>query len=134
MNHPVILFDGICNLCNRFVSIIIHIDKKKKFSFSSLQSAEAKILIKSANLPEGLSYDPDTVILINDGEVFFKSDAILKIAEQLAFPWKALYWFRILPLSFRDWIYRFIAKNRYQWFGKRKSCMIPSEEIKDRFI
>jgi predicted DCC family thiol-disulfide oxidoreductase YuxK len=134
MNHPVILFDGICKLCNRFVSIVIRIDKKKIFRFSPLQSTEAKLLINSINLPENLSHDPDTVILIIDDKAFFRSDAVLKIAKHLPYPWKELFWFRFLPLSFRNWIYNFVAKNRYQWFGKRTSCILPSENIIDRFI
>jgi len=131
---PVILFDGVCNLCNGFVNFVIKIDKKAKIKFLPLQSPKAKSLLNKFPGNEILIYDLSTVILIENGNLYFKSDAVLRCASYLLFPWKAFKFFRFVPVRFRNVIYNFIAKNRYAWFGKKAHCMVPSPEIQKRFI
>lgn len=126
-----ILFDGVCNLCNASVNFVIKHDKKAQFLFASFQSDAAKEIMLHFNL-ENLK--EDTVILVEGNKVFDKSTAALKIAKRLDGGFKAFYAFIIVPKFFRDWIYDFTAKNRYRWFGKRESCMIPSPELKNRFL
>ncbi|MFT7249389.1 MAG: putative DCC family thiol-disulfide oxidoreductase YuxK [Psychromonas sp.] len=123
----LILFDGVCNLCNGFVNFIIDNDKKHQFKFASLQSDYAKRLLKDrANLLES--------VVFYDGKTFFeKSDAVFKIAENLpGYIWFTV--FRFIPKGLRDVVYTLIAKNRYKVFGQRKSCRIPTPELKNRFL
>lgn len=129
-NSKLILFDGVCNLCNGFVQFVIKNDKKKLFKFGSLQSANSKSILLNLGVEQNLK----TVILIADGVAYFKSDAALQILKQLKFPFKILYIFIIVPRFIRNWVYDFIAKNRYKFFGKKDTCMVPSQELKERFI
>ena len=130
-NKSIILFDGVCNLCNASVNFVIKHDKKAQFLFASFQSDAAKEILLQFNLE---NLNEDTVILVEGINVYDKSTAALKIAKRLDGGFKAFYAFIIVPEFFRNWIYAFIAKNRYQLFGKRESCMIPSSEIKNRFL
>jgi predicted DCC family thiol-disulfide oxidoreductase YuxK len=132
--HPVILFDGVCNLCNGFVQFVIKRDKQGIFKFSALNSKVAAELLSKLNdgrLPAEL---PDTVVLIMDGQIFLKSEAAIRILKKL----KGLKWlgtiYRFFPLKFRDWIYDFVASRRYRWFGRKDHCMIPSPETANRFL
>ena len=132
-NHkPVlILFDGVCNLCNGLVQFIIRRDPKGKFKFASLQSDVGRSLLKQFNI------DPDllhSIVVIDNGVAFQRSDAVLRIANYLGGGWKMLVAFNILPKFFRDAIYNVVATNRYRIFGKKDSCMIPTPELKERFI
>ena len=131
LDKPVILFDGVCNLCNASVQFIIKRDSKKKFMFSSLQSDAAQAILLQYNL-ENLDFN--TIILIEDGMIYDKSTAILKIFRKLSSIFKLAYVFIIVPKFIRDFIYNIISKNRYKWFGKRDTCMIPTEELKSRFL
>ena len=133
MNHdkPIILFDGVCNLCNTSVQFIIKRDSKKNFMFSSLQSDAGQAILLQNNL-ENLDFD--TIILLEDGIVYDKSTAILKIIRRLSGFYKFGYIFIMVPKFIRDFVYKIIAKNRYKWFGKRDTCMIPTEELKLRFL
>jgi len=129
--NSIILFDGFCNLCNSSVNFILKHDKKKKFIFTSLQSDATKEIllqftIKKINL--------DSIILIENGKVYEKSTAALKILKHLYDGSQLLYAFIVLPKFIRDWVYTIIAQNRYKWFGKKEQCMIPTEEIKSRFL
>ena len=127
----VILFDGVCNLCNGAVQFIIKRDKTSKFLFASLQSDFGQSQLQKFGL------DPSelhSIIALDNGKFFERSDAALRIASGLAQPWPMLGVFRILPRFFRDWIYDLISKNRYKMFGKRESCMIPTPELKGRFV
>jgi predicted DCC family thiol-disulfide oxidoreductase YuxK len=127
----VILFDGFCNLCNGAVLFVIKRDKKVKFSFASLQSSFGQIQLKQY----GLSSDElSTIVLLKDGRIFTKSTAALEIAKNLDGLWPAFYFFRIVPPLIRNFVYDFIAQNRYRWFGKWEVCMIPTPELKARFI
>lgn len=129
VKHPLILFDGICNLCNKTVDFIISHDQKKQFRFVALQSdAGKKVIEKYAISPE-----TDSVILILNNEIFFESEAAMEIARFLSFPWKSVLFFKVIPKNWRDKIYRWIAKNRYRWFGKKNSCRIPTPKEKMYF-
>jgi predicted DCC family thiol-disulfide oxidoreductase YuxK len=130
-HKKIILFDGLCNLCNGSVQFIIKRDSKNLFRFSSLQSAFGSKQLSGFGLSANELY---SIILINKGTYLQKSDAALEIAKNLQQPWPLLYAFKIVPRFFRDWIYDLIAKNRYLWFGKKDSCMIPTQELKSRFI
>jgi len=130
-NKSIIIFDGVCNLCNASVNFVIKNDKKEQFLFASFQSDAAKEILLHFNLK---NLNGGTVILVEGQKVYEKSTAVLKIAKRLDGPFKAFYAFFIVPKIFRDWVYDFIAKNRYRWFGKRESCMMPSPELKNRFL
>ncbi|KPM47836.1 thiol-disulfide oxidoreductase DCC family protein [Jiulongibacter sediminis] len=127
----VILFDGVCNLCNSFVQFIIKEDRQSVFRFASLQSDYAKKKLDQKSFDTS---KVDSVILITEeDQVLIKSDAALAILKQLPrFSW--LYFFRFLPLILRDWVYDFTARNRYRWFGKRRECMIPTPELRSLFL
>jgi len=132
-NHkPVlILFDGVCNLCNGLVQFIIRRDPKARFKFASLQSEVGRSLLKQFNV------DPDllhSIVVIDNDVAFQRSDAALRIANYLGGGWKILNAFNILPKFFRDACYKVVAANRYRIFGKKDSCMIPAPELKERFI
>jgi len=129
--NNVIIFDGVCNLCNWTVQFIIKRDKKNIFKFLPMQSEKAIELFKKYNLD---FTNLDTVVLIRDKDVFFQSDAALEISSNFDYPWKVFYFFIFIPKFVRDWVYDFIAKHRYNWFGKRETCMIPAGDIKSRFL
>jgi len=127
----VILFDGVCNLCNGFVKFIIKRDKKGIFKFAALQSAYGKGLIEHFKIAgNGL----DTVLLYDGKQVFTRSDASIKILCLLGGIWSASLVFVALPRFMRNGIYNFIAKKRYKLFGKQENCMVPTDEIKSRFL
>jgi predicted DCC family thiol-disulfide oxidoreductase YuxK len=128
--NPIILFDGVCNLCNGTVDFLLKHDSKKQFRFASIQSEAAQLLFRKFQIPA----ETDSVILIKSNKVYFESDAAIEIAGMLSFPWKMVAVFRIIPKKMRDNIYRRIAKNRYRWFGKRDICRIPAPMEKDSFI
>jgi len=130
-SKPTILFDGVCNLCNGFVQFIIVRDKKRYFRFASLQSD----YVASLNLDaENLISDMNTVILLENGHIYTKSAAVLRIIRHLRFPYPIAYMFIIIPSSIRDFVYNWISRNRYKWFGKREACMIPTPDLLDRFL
>ncbi|MDO9037675.1 MAG: DCC1-like thiol-disulfide oxidoreductase family protein [Lutibacter sp.] len=130
-NKSIILFDGVCNLCNASVNFVIKHDKKAQFLFASFQSDAAKEILLHFNLK---NLNGGTVILVEGQKVYDKSTAALKIAKRLDDGFKAFYAFIIVPKFFRDWIYDIIAKNRYHWFGKKESCLIPSAKLRNRFL
>ena len=130
-SHPIVLFDGICNLCNTSVRFLLTYNKKANLFFCPLQSAKAKQLLDSLNW-EGERVN--SLIFIENKQVYIKSEAAFKISRHLVYPWKVIYHFRHIPKVFCDWCYDIIAQNRYSWFGKKQFCMIPKKEWKDRFI
>ncbi len=130
--YPVVYFDGVCNLCNQSVQVIIRNDKQKKFRFASLQSEAGKKLLTS--MVTGGKPPPDSIILSYQGKILFKSEAALRIARILGGGWNILYSTIILPRFLRDAVYDLIARNRYRWFGKKDSCMIPTPELRSRFL
>lgn len=127
--QPVVFFDGICNLCNGFVQFLIKNDIKGELSFASLQSEIGKRLIQSHSFLENC----DSVVLYSNNSVSVKSDAALEILSKLPM-WKWTKVFKVFPRVFRNWVYDFIARNRFKFFGKRPECMIPTPELKSRFI
>ena len=130
-NHPILLFDGVCNLCNGAVQLIIQRDPDGIFRFASLQSAAARQVL--TQFPEAPT-DISTIILVERGRLFTKSDAALRTARYLSGAWPALYSFIIVPRPIRNAIYDWVARNRYQWFGKKDKCMIPTPGLKNRFL
>ena len=129
---PVILFDGVCNLCNGFVQFVIARDPAGRFSFGALQSAAAQRLL--AAMPAPAAPLPDSVILVEDGRLWMRSDAALLVARRLTFPWALAYAFIVVPRPLRDWVYDWVARNRYRWFGKRDVCMVPTPALRSRFL
>jgi predicted DCC family thiol-disulfide oxidoreductase YuxK len=128
----IILFDGVCNLCNSSVLFVIKRDKKDIFRFSALQSTAGQALVKERGIN---TEEVDSIILIEPQIAYYtKSDAALKIAKSLSGGWPLLGIFLGLPKGFRDWVYDWVARNRYQWFGKKDSCMIPTEALKGKFL
>jgi len=129
-NQPVIFFDGICNLCNASVQFVIEHDKENYFNFSALQGDYAKNVLAEFNIvPENL----DSILLLENGKLYTKSTSALRVARKLNGFWPLLYGFIIIPKFIRDWVYDFIAKNRYKWWGKQESCWVPTPELKSRF-
>jgi predicted DCC family thiol-disulfide oxidoreductase YuxK len=132
MKTYIVLFDGICNLCNSTVQFIIKRDKNNVFKFSSLQSEFGQNFLKVRNLS---STDFNSIILYEPGVAYYtKSTAILKIVQKLGFPYKILSVFLLIPSPIRDSIYSLLSKNRYHLFGKKDSCMVPTPENKKKFI
>ncbi len=129
--ESVILFDGWCNLCNSSVQFILRFDKKRKFKFASLQSDSAKELEVLTKIN---SSNSNSIVLILGDKYYLKSSAAVRIAKELSFPINLLYIFILVPPVMRDAIYSLIAKNRYSWFGKRPSCTLQSEELKERLL
>lgn len=127
-SRPVLFFDGVCNLCNSSVQWIIRHDREAKFLFAPLQSAAG------AEAKRALSKDLDSIILRHEGRYFTKSEAALRIAALLGRPWSLLSALKILPSGLRNSLYDFIARNRYRWFGKKESCMLPTPALKQRFL
>jgi len=127
----IIFFDGVCNLCNSSVNFIIKRDKRNKFKFAVFQSDIGKELLIKHNY---YSKNFDTLVLLKDNTIHTKSTAALLISKELNSFWKLFYIFIIIPKFLRDFIYLYISRNRYKWFGKKDSCMLPSSEIKSRFL
>lgn len=129
--HPVILFDGVCNLCNSSVQFVIRRDKKGSFRFASLQGRSGQQYLQQYHLPVDAF---NSFVLIENNKVYTRSTAALRVARQLGGGWKLLYGFIVIPRFIRDAVYNLVAKNRYRWFGKKEACMIPSPELKARFL
>jgi predicted DCC family thiol-disulfide oxidoreductase YuxK len=131
MNSNLILFDGVCNFCNFWVNFLIDHDDKRYFKFASLQSNIAQRILIQKKID---TLQTDSVILVMNEKVFFKSSAALLITKNLNGFWKMLYIFSLIPSPLRDLIYDFVAKNRYKWFGKSETCRVPSKDEKERFL
>lgn len=131
-NKKIVLFDGVCNLCNGAINFIIEHDKKDVFRFASLQSDLGKQLMKDRGMdPDAL----DTIVLVEPGVAYFKkSTAALEISRDLSGGYSFLKHFLFLPAGLRDAIYDLIANNRYKWFGKKEHCMIPTPQLKAKFL
>jgi len=130
-NNPIILFDGVCNFCNSSVNFVIDRDKKSVIKFAALQSDAGQQLLQQFNLSTSKF---NSFIFIEAGKVYTASTAALKVSKYLAALWPLLYGFIIVPKFIRDGIYKWIAKNRYKWFGKKDQCMIPGPEVRSRFL
>jgi predicted DCC family thiol-disulfide oxidoreductase YuxK len=129
--QPILFFDGVCNLCNGAVQWVIRRDRAGIFRFAALQSETGQTLLQEAGLPaEELS----TVILYEDGRFHTHSDVPLRVWRRLGGAWAWLYVFRFVPRFLRDGVYNWIARNRYRWFGRQDQCMIPTPELRERFL
>lgn len=129
--HPIILFDGVCNFCNGAINFILRQDKKGVFRFAPLQSEKGQQLLRQFDLPQ-TSFD--SFILIDEGKVYKSSTAGLRLYNKLPWYWKWTQLFWVVPRLVRDAFYDTIARNRYRWFGKKDQCMVPTPEIKSRFL
>lgn len=130
-SKPIVFFDGVCNLCSSAVQTIIKNDKKNSFLFASLQGETAKKKLKTF-----INQNPqlDSIILLQNDQLYSKSQAVLRIAKHLNFPLNLAYGFIIIPNFISNMVYTFIAKNRYKWFGKKEECWLPTPEIKAKFL
>jgi predicted DCC family thiol-disulfide oxidoreductase YuxK len=129
--QPIILFDGVCNFCNGSVNFIIKRNSKTPILFAALQSEAGQRLLREYKLPVNKM---ESILFIEQGKAYMQSTAALRICRYLRGLWPLCYGFIIVPKFIRDGIYNWIAKNRYKWFGIRKECMIPTPEMKTRFL
>lgn len=127
----ILLFDGVCNLCNGIVQFIIRHDPGAKFKFASLQSETGQSLLRKFGLQTD---DFDTFVMVRGETYFVRSSAALRVLNELGGIWKLFYAFFILPEPLRDFFYNAIAGSRYKLFGRREHCMLPSPELKQRFL
>lgn len=129
-NGPVLLFDGVCNLCTSSVQFIIKRDPKRKFRFASLQSAFGQEVLQQHQLN---TQTFDSLVLLDGGKIYQRSTAALRIARQLSGAWSMLFIFMIVPAFIRNAVYDFIARNRYKWFGKKEACWLPTPDLQALF-
>lgn len=127
----MVLFDGVCNLCNTTVQKLIKIDQDHILKFASLQSDFGQKILKEFNFDQ---QEFDSIIYLSNGKIFMRSDAVLKIASDLGGLWSVLRIFKIIPAKFRNSVYDWVANNRYRWFGKKESCWVPTPELQARFL
>jgi len=128
---PIVLYDGVCGLCDRSVQLILRNDRRGRFRFAALQSETGRALLEKFDLPpEAL----DSVVLVQDGRAWRKSAAALRIARRMDAPWPLLWPLAIVPRPVADFFYDLVAKNRYRIFGKLDACMIPPPEVRARFL
>ncbi|MEO6695017.1 MAG: thiol-disulfide oxidoreductase DCC family protein [Ignavibacteria bacterium] len=130
-NHKIILFDGVCNLCNASINFIIDRDKKNIFKFAALQSDSGRRILEKFGLDVN---DFHSVILVEDEKYYTRSSAALRILKDLGSFWQILYGFIIFPPPVRDFFYNILSSNRYKLFGKKDSCRIPTPELKKKFL
>lgn len=129
--EAILLFDGVCNLCNAAVNFVIDRDPRGRLRFASLQSQTGQQLLERFDLP---TRDFDTMVLVQDDQCFTRSAAGLRIARLLKWPWPLLYGLVLVPRPVRDAAYGLIARNRYRWFGQSEACRVPTPELKARFL
>lgn len=130
-HRPILLFDGVCNLCNGTVRFVVARDAKRQFLFAPLQSEVGKALLRR----HGLTSDAlDTFVLIEHSRVYTRSTAALRVARSLRTPWWALYALIWIPRAIRDRVYGLVARRRYDWFGRRETCSLPAPHLRDRFL
>jgi predicted DCC family thiol-disulfide oxidoreductase YuxK len=127
----VVLFDGVCNLCNGLVAFLLPRDTERRLRFAALQSEAGRALLARHDLPTA---DLETVVLVEGGRAYTRSDAAIRIAELLGWPYRLATVARLVPAGLRDRVYDVVADNRYDWFGRRERCMIPDEDVSDRFL
>ena len=127
---PVLLFDGVCNFCNRMVNFAIRNDRKRKLKFAPLQSKSGQYLREQF----GVSPSADTIVFIENGKAYTYARAAIRVCRYLDWPAKALYAFIIVPRFISQPFYKWIARNRYRWFGKKDTCMIPAPDVRARFL
>ncbi len=131
ISHPVLLFDGVCNLCSSSVQFIIKRDPKHIFRFASLQSEFGQKILAQFHLPAD---DLNSFILFDEGKIYTRSTGALKVFKKLPGISSAMYAFIIVPPFIRNAVYAWVAKNRYKWFGKKEECWIPTKELNELFL
>ncbi len=131
IKNPIVLFDGVCNLCSSSVQFIIKHDKKKQFRFASLQSPFGQKIMQQFGLPVN---ELNSFILLENDKIYIKSTGALRVAGKLNALWPILYGFIIVPKFIRDAVYNYIAKHRYKWFGKKGGCWLPASELQKLFL
>lgn len=131
MPDYIVLFDGVCNLCNASVNFIIDHDPEAKIKFAALQSEAGQELLLKHNLE---TQDLDSMVFISQTKAYIKSDAVLRLASQMGLPWSLGSIFLYLPRFLRNPIYEIIAHNRYRWFGKKDQCRVPTPQLRKRFL
>ena len=127
----LVLFDGLCNLCNGSVQFVIARDPHARFRFGALQSASARRVLELHETPDPL---PDSIVLVEDGKVYTQSTAALRIARHLTFPFPLAFALILVPRPLRDWVYAWVARHRFHWFGRRDRCMVPTPALRSRFM
>jgi predicted DCC family thiol-disulfide oxidoreductase YuxK len=127
----LIVFDGVCVLCNGFVQFVLRHDRRKGFMFLAAQSVKGEALYAQLGLKHG---DYDTNLVFIGGKLFEKLDAFLAVMRQLGWPWRVVYPLKYLPLSLKNWLYDRIARNRYRLFGRYETCIVPDAGIRSRFL
>lgn len=127
----IVLFDGVCNLCNGVVQFVLKHDKRDTFHFATLQSEAGQNLLRRHGLPTETF---DSFVLVQNDQAWERSDAALQVVRHLGAPWRWLFVFVILPKRLRDTLYNFVARHRYRWFGKKKACLLPGPDIAHRFL
>ncbi len=130
---PVILFDGVCNLCNGWVRWVVARDPRGVFRFASLQSQAARDVLRHAG-SDAAAPRPDSIVLVDEQGLHVESDAVLRVLSRLGPPYSLLVAARLVPRIVRDVVYRTVARNRYHWFGRRETCMLPSPGMASRFL
>ncbi|MCI0573316.1 MAG: thiol-disulfide oxidoreductase DCC family protein [Myxococcaceae bacterium] len=128
----VVLFDGVCNLCNGAVNFIIDRDPEARFRFASLQSPVGATLLERHGLK--VQAEPESMVLLEGGHLYVRSTAALRIARHLRGAWRLLYVLLLVPRPLRDAAYRFIARHRYRWFGRTEACRVPTPALRARFL
>ena len=129
--EAIVFYDGTCGFCQASIQLVLKHNVRRNLKFAPLQSEVLKTLVPSSQLPESL---PDSVVFYEQGLVYTASDAVLRIARHLRFPFSALYYFRYIPLSFRNLLYRYVARHRYSIAGQKETCLLPSPEERARFM
>jgi len=129
--HKIILFDGVCNLCNSSINYVIRRDTKDVFRFATIQEETGQGLLAKHGID---TFKTDSIILIDNNKVYVKSTAALRVAKYLGGGHPLLYGFMIVPSFIRNWVYDYIARNRYRWYGKKESCMVPTPELQSKFL
>lgn len=129
--QSIIFFDGVCNLCNTSIDFVIQRDKKDHFLVGALQDETSKRILERFEVDKNYL---DSIVLLESDQIYYKSTAALKIAKNLSGLWPLLHSLVILPESFRDFIYDWIGKNRYKWFGKKSTCRLPTKEEQQKFL
>lgn len=130
-DHPILLFDGVCNFCDYWVNFAIKRDKKNRLRFTPIQGETAKIVLPQFKIS---TTELSSAILIDNGKAYTQSSAALRTCLYLNGGWKLVYGLMIFPKFLRDFVYNFTARNRYRWFGKKEECMVPSAEVRNRFL
>ncbi|MBF8963044.1 DUF393 domain-containing protein [Pontibacter sp. FD36] len=128
---PIVFYDGTCGFCQASIQIALKYNTRQNLHFAALQSGLVEQLVPQQLVPDPL---PDSILFFENGQLYTESEAALRIARHLNFPWSVLYYFRFIPLSFRNFVYRFIAKHRYRIAGRNEACMLPSPEERARFV